>query len=97
MQFTEQNNSIKITVPVTLDALSADDLNHAIAEAGYSRCLLLQDQLTNLLVEYQQIQQKIKEQVKPVGTPITYRIGEKKDAEVSFDIAENFNRAIFIC
>lgn len=93
MQFTEQNNSIKITVPVTLDALSADDLNRAITEAGYSRCLILQDQLTNLLVEYQQIQQKIKEQVKPVGTPITYRIGEKKDAEISFDIAEDHSSA----
>ena len=93
MQFTEQNNSIKITVPVTLDALSANDLTTAIQQAGFSRCLIIQEQLTNLLVEYQQIQQKIKEQLKPSGTTLTYRVAEKKDAELSFDIAEDQNSA----
>ncbi|MBU1308113.1 MAG: FapA family protein [Gammaproteobacteria bacterium] len=93
MQFTEQNNSIKITVPVTLDALNANDLNSAIQQAGYSRCLVIQEQLTNLLVEYQQIQQKIKEQLKPLGTPLTYRIAEKKDAELAFEIAEDHSSA----
>jgi len=89
MQLTEHNNSIKITVPVTLDALNAHDVNTALQEGGYGRCLIIHDQITNLLVEYQQIQQKIKEKLQPAGTPITYRIAEKRDAELSFDIAED--------
>lgn len=89
MQFTEHNNSIKITVPVTLDALSADNVKSALQQAGYSRCLVIQDQITNLLVEYQQVQQKIKDKVKAEGDTLTYRIAEKKDAELSFDIAED--------
>lgn len=88
MQFTEHNNSIKITVPVTLDALRVEDINAALHEAGYGRCLLLQDQITNLVIEYQQIQQKIKEQLQKPGHPLTYRIAEKKDAELTFEIIE---------
>ncbi len=93
MQFTERNNSIKITVPVTLDALSAHDVNAGLQQAGFGRCLIIQDQITNLLVEYQQLQQKVKEQLKPEGTPLTYRIAEKKDAELSFEIAEDQSSA----
>lgn len=89
MQFTEHNNSIKISVPVTLDALSAHDVNAQIQAAGFGRCLLIQDQITNLLVEYQQIQQKIKENLQPEGTILTYRVAEKRDAELSFDISDD--------
>ena len=89
MQLTEHNNSIKITVPVTLDALNAHDVSTSLQEGGYGRCLIIQDQITNLLVEYQQIQQKIKEKLQPEGVPLTYRIAEKRDAELSFDIAED--------
>ncbi|MFT5547147.1 DUF342 domain-containing protein, partial [Rheinheimera aquimaris] len=89
MQFTEHNNSIKITVPVTLDALSAHDVNSQLQAAGYGRCLIIQDQITNLLVEYQQIQQKIKEKLQAPGVPLTYRIAEKRDAELSFEISED--------
>ncbi|MDX1390907.1 MAG: FapA family protein [Rheinheimera sp.] len=76
-------------MPVTLDAISSHDINVRLQEAGFGRCLIIQDQITNLLVEYQQIQQKIKEKLQPAGTPLTYRIAEKRDAELSFDIAED--------
>jgi uncharacterized protein (DUF342 family) len=89
MQFTEHNNSIKITVPVTLDALSAQDVNTQLQAAGFGRCLIIQDQITNLLVEYQQIQQKIKDKLQPEGVPLTYRIAEKRGAELSFAIADD--------
>jgi uncharacterized protein len=89
MQFTEHNNSIKITVPVTLDVLSAHDVNEQLQTAGYGRCMVIQDQITNLLVEYQQIQQKVKEKLQAPGAPLTYRIAEKRDAELSFEIAED--------
>ncbi|QBL08991.1 DUF342 domain-containing protein [Rheinheimera sp. D18] len=89
MQFTEHNNSIKITVPVNLDALSAHDVNSQLSAAGFGRYFIIHDQIANLLVEYQQIQQKIKEQLQPEGTPLTYRIAEKRDAELAFMIAED--------
>lgn len=89
MQFTEHNNSIKITVPVNLDALSAHDVNSQLNAAGFGRYFIIHDQIANLLVEYQQIQQKIKEQLQPEGTPLTYRIAEKRDAELAFMIAED--------
>lgn len=89
MQFTEHNNSIKITVPVTLNALTAQDVNAQLQQAGYGRCLLIQDQLTNLLVEYQQIQQKIKDKLQAEGAPLTYRIADMRPAELKFDISED--------
>ncbi|MBZ9611963.1 DUF342 domain-containing protein [Rheinheimera maricola] len=64
-------------------------MNTKLQEAGYGRCFLIQEQITNLLVEYQQIQLKIKDQLQPVGTPLNYRIAEKRPAELSFDINED--------
>jgi uncharacterized protein (DUF342 family) len=89
MQFTEHNNSIKITVPVTLNALSAQDVKAQLQQAGYGRCFLIQDQLTNLLIEYQQIQQKIKDKLQAEGAPLTYRIADMRPAELKFDIRED--------
>lgn len=89
MQFTEHNSSIKITVPVTLHALSAPEIQSQLEQAGFGRCKLIPEQITNLLVEYQQIQQKIKENLQPEGKELSYRIAEKLDAELSFDIGED--------
>jgi uncharacterized protein len=89
MQFTEHNSSIKITVPVTLNALSAHDVSTGLDAAGFGRCFIIQDQITNLLVEYQQIQQKMKEKLLAPGTPLTYRIAEKRDAGLAIEIAED--------
>ena len=89
MQFTEHNNSIKITVPVTLNALTAQDVNAQLQQAGYGRCFLIQDQLTNLLIEYQQIQQKIKDKLQAEGALLTYRIADMRPAELKFDISED--------
>jgi uncharacterized protein (DUF342 family) len=89
MQFTEHNNSIKITVPVTLNALTAQDVNAQLQQAGYGRCFVIQDQLTNLLIEYQQIQQKIKDKLQAEGAPLTYRIADMRPAELKFDISED--------
>tara|TARA_R110002126_G_scaffold43475_21_gene124611 strand:- start:2363 stop:4021 length:1659 start_codon:yes stop_codon:yes gene_type:complete len=90
MQFTEHNNTIKISVPVSLAAISAADIQEHINANGFERCLILQDQLTNLLVEYQQIQQKIKENLLAENSKeLSYRIAEKRDAELTFDISED--------
>jgi len=89
MQFSEQNKSIKVTVPVTLAPLTAQDVNAKLEEAGYGRCFLIQEQITNLLVEYQQVQLKIKDKIQAEGTPLNYRIAEKRPAELNFDIPED--------
>ncbi len=67
----------------------AQDVNTQLQAAGYGRCLVIQEQITNLLVEYQQIQQKIKEKLQPEGALLSYRVAEKRDAELSFDITED--------
>ncbi|SNY46382.1 hypothetical protein SAMN06297280_1089 [Arsukibacterium tuosuense] len=90
MQFSEHDNTIKITVPVSLTAISAAEIQQQINNHGYERCLVLQDQLTNLLVEYQQIQQKIKENlIAENSKELSYRIAEKRDAQLTFDISED--------
>lgn len=90
MQFTEHNNTIKITVPVSLTAISAAEIQQHLVNNGFERCLVLQDQLTNLLVEYQQIQQKIKDNVLAENSKeISFRIAEKRDGELIFDISED--------
>lgn len=90
MQFSEHNNTIKITVPVSLAAISEAEVKQQLNNNGFERCLVLQDQLTNLLVEYQQIQQKIKDNLLAENSKeLSYRIAEKRDAELSFDISED--------
>ncbi|WP_231732077.1 DUF342 domain-containing protein [Rheinheimera sp. EpRS3] len=76
-------------MPVTLNALTAQDVNAQLQQAGYGRCFLIQDQLTNLLIEYQQIQQKIKDKLQAEGAPLTYRIADMRPAELKFDISED--------
>lgn len=88
MQFTEHNKIITITVQVTSEALSASDIEAQLNEAGYSRCRILPDQLTNLLHEYHTLQQKLK-QSSQADAELNYTIAKIFDAEVSFDIAED--------
>lgn len=89
MQFSEHNNSIKISLPVTLEPLSAQDVQAQLQHAGYGRCFLLQDQLTNLLVEYQQMQQKIKDNAQAEGAVLSYRIADIRPAELKFNISDD--------
>lgn len=87
MQFTVHENIVKITVQVTLDAITADSVTLQLNQAGFGRCFVLQDQLTNLLVDYHQYQQKIKDGLQPEGHTLTCRIAEKRPAELRFEIA----------
>ncbi|WP_333607775.1 DUF342 domain-containing protein [Arsukibacterium sp.] len=90
MQFTEHDNSIKITVPVSLSSLSAELIQQQLQQNGFGRCFLLTDQITNLLVEYQQLQLKIKEKVlQENAKELNYRVAEKRPAEIHFDISED--------
>ena len=64
-------------MPVTLTNLTADLLKDQLQQAGYGRCLLLQDQIKNLLLEYQQVQQKIKQQLQAEGHVLKYKVAER--------------------
>lgn len=90
MEFTEHDNKITIKVPVTADAISATIVKQGLSEAGFSRCLLLQNQLDNLLAEYQQFQQKVKALTLAEGSKVlSYVIAEKRNAQLSFELSDD--------
>lgn len=90
MEFTEHNNDILIKMPVTAEPLSLAMLKQAISDAGYSRCFVLQNQLENIVAEYQQLQQKVKAlTLAPGAKSLTYPIAEKKSAQLSFEISDD--------
>ena len=66
-QFSLKDDLVFIHMPVTQTNLTAELLKEQLQQAGYGRCLLLQDQIKNLLLEYQQVQQKIKQQLQAEG------------------------------
>lgn len=90
MQFTEHENKIIIKVPVSAEAITTESITQALQTFGYERCFVLQAQLDNLLVEYQQLQQKVKNLVLAENSQIlTYPIAERRAALLQLDIAEN--------
>lgn len=90
MEFTEHDNNIIIKVPVTAETITSDIIKHALAEAGFARCYVLQNQLDNLLAEYQFLQQKVKDLTLAANSKtLSYPIAEKRNAQLSFEIAED--------
>ena len=86
-QFSLKDDLVFIHMPVTQASLTAELLKEQLQQAGYGRCFLLQDQLKNLLVEYQQIQQKVKQHLQPEGHLLKYKIAERRHAELSVEIS----------
>lgn len=90
MLFTEHDNKIIIKVPVSAEAITAELIQLALQDAGFERCFLLQAQLDNLLAEYQQLQQKVKNLALAENKQeLTYPIAERRAALLQLDIAEN--------
>lgn len=95
MQFTEHDQIISITVSVSAAALTAEQLQQALQNSGYGRCFILQAQLDNLILEYQQLQQKVKALTLAEGSKeLSYPIAEKRPASLTFEIAEDKMKAI---
>lgn len=88
-QFSLKDDFVFLHMPVTQASLTAELLKEQLHQAGYGRCLLLQDQVKNLLVEYQQIQQKVKQQLQPEGHLLKYKIAERRHAELSIEISSD--------
>lgn len=90
MEFTEHDNNILIKVPVTAETLNAAMVTQGLHDAGYGRCYLLQNQLDNLIVEYQQLQQKVKALTLAENAKVlTYPLAEKRPAQLSFELADD--------
>lgn len=76
-------------MPVTQTNLTIDLLKEQLHQAGYGRCLLLQEQIKNLLLEYQQIQQKIKQQQQAEGYVLKYKVAERIHAQLKVELSSD--------
>jgi len=76
-------------MPVTQTNLTVDLLKEQLHQAGYGRCLLLQDQIKNLLLEYQQIQQKIKQQLQAEGYVLKYKVAQRVHAQLKVELSND--------
>lgn len=95
MQFTEHDQTIIITVSVSAEAITAEQVQQGLHEAGFARCFFFQAQLDNLLAEYQQLQQKVKGMTLAANSKeLRYPIAEKRSAQLTFEIAEDKMKAV---
>lgn len=86
-QFNLKDDLVFIHIPVTQTDLTAELIKEQLHQAGYGRCFLLQDQIKTLLLEYQQIQQKIKLQLQAEGYVLKYKVAERRNASLHVEIS----------
>lgn len=95
MQFTEHDETIVITLSVSTEDVTAELVQQGLQDAGFGRCFIFQAQLDNLLVEYHQLQQKVKEMTLAANSKeLSYPIAEKRPANLTFEIAEDKMKAV---
>lgn len=95
MQFTEHDQTITITVSVSAETLTGEQIQQALLDAGYGRCFLLQAQQDNLLAEYQQLHQKVVSSTLAAhAKTLIYPIAEKRPALLSFELSEDKMAAV---
>lgn len=87
MQFSRNEDTIIIDVEVTLLPLTPALVREGMSEAGFGRCFVVSDQMTNLLADYQAIQSDLKLKKIPDGYRLQRKIAVRKNAELKFDIA----------
>ncbi len=85
MQFSRNQDTIIIDVMVTLLPLTPALVREGMAEAGFGRCFMVSDQLTNLIADYQALQSDVKQQKLPDGYRIQRKIAVRKNAELKFE------------
>jgi hypothetical protein len=86
MQFSREDDTIFIGVEISLLPLTAANVREGMAAAGFGRCFIAADLLTNLLADYQVLQGDLKSEKIPDGYRMERRIALRKNAEVKFDI-----------
>jgi len=87
MQFSRNEDTIIIDVMVALLPLTPALVREGLADAGFGRCFVVNDQLTNLIADYQALQSDLKLQKIPDGYRIQRKIAVRKNAELKFEIA----------
>ncbi|RVT45885.1 DUF342 domain-containing protein [Rheinheimera sediminis] len=93
-QFSLKDDLVFIHIPVSQTNLTADLLKEQLQQAGYGRCLLLQEQVKNLLLEYLQVQQKIKQNLQAEGHVLKYKVAERVHAKLKVEISSDAMLAI---
>lgn len=94
MQFGKDQDFIEVKVAVGLNELTAQAVSDALQEAGYGRCFILTEQINQLLTDYQALQNDIKLNKLQEGVVIRRKIAQRKDAEVSIQIAADGMTAV---
>lgn len=87
MQFSREDDTISISVEISLLPLTAVLIREAMTEAGFGRCFIIPDQLTNLLTDYQVLQSDLKMQKIPSGYRMERQIAQRKHAELKFALS----------
>jgi uncharacterized protein (DUF342 family) len=87
MQFSREDDTISISVEISLLPLTAALIRAAMAEAGFGRCFVIPDLLTNLLTDYQVLQSDLKMQKIPSGYRMERQIAQRKHAELKFALS----------
>ncbi|WP_337878914.1 FapA family protein [Rheinheimera sp.] len=93
-QFSLKDDLVFVEIPVSLTDISDATIKEQLEQAGYGRCLLLLDQLTNLVTEYKQIQQKIKQQLQSEGYILKYKVAQRKPAILNIMVSDDTMSAV---
>ncbi|MFC4654607.1 DUF342 domain-containing protein [Rheinheimera marina] len=88
-QFSLKDDLVFVEIPVSLTDISDATIKEQLEQAGYGRCLILLDQLSNLVVEYKQIQQKIKQQLQSEGYVLKYKVAQRKPAILNIMLSDD--------
>lgn len=87
MQFSKDADVVELKVAVGLYELSEQTVRAAINEAGYGRCFIFNDQISQLVTDYQTLQNDIKLNKVQEGVVIRRKVAERRNASVSIQIA----------
>ncbi len=87
MQFVRHDDLIEVQVNVTEQPITLPQIREALSEAGYSRCQLITNQISNLLADYEIIQADIRLNKLPSGQKISRRIAVRRNGELKISIA----------
>lgn len=87
MQFVRHDDLIEVQVNVTEQPITLPQIREALSEAGYSRCQIITNQISNLLADYEIIQADIRLNKLPSGQKISRRIAVRRNGELKISIA----------
>lgn len=87
MQFVRHDDLIEVQITVTDLPISMQQIREGLYDAGYGRCQLVGDQVSNLIADYEVIQSDIRLNKLPAGQKISRRIAVRRNAELKILIA----------